>query len=108
MLLADGIPPASFVHSGIDLEAVRRTRPGDIRARLGLPHRDARGRGWRLVGHKDHATLVDAAAALQRTRPDHLGSSPGKDRCGALEDGSACTPWAIGSISQGRSPSRSG
>ncbi|HEX7024251.1 MAG TPA: glycosyltransferase, partial [Gemmatimonadales bacterium] len=37
VLIADGIDPARIVrvYSGIDLEEVRRARPGDVRARLG-------------------------------------------------------------------------
>jgi glycosyltransferase involved in cell wall biosynthesis len=73
VLLSDGIPPERVVrvHSGIDLEAVRRTRSGDIRARLGLPESGPLAVAvGALVGHKDHATLIDAAAALRPTRPE--------------------------------------
>jgi glycosyltransferase involved in cell wall biosynthesis len=73
VLLADGISAQRVVrvHSGIDLEAVRRTRSGDIRTRLGLPDTGPLAVAvGALVGHKDHATLVDAAAALRTTRPE--------------------------------------
>jgi glycosyltransferase involved in cell wall biosynthesis len=90
VLLADGIPPGRVVrvHSGIDLETVRRSRSGDIRARLGLPESGPLAVAvGALVGHKDHATLIDAAAALHRTRPElHwviAGEGPLR---GALED----------------------
>ena len=90
VLLADGIAPERVVrvHSGIDLEAVRRTRSGDIRARLGLPESGPLAVAvGALVAHKDHATLIGAAAALHRTRPGlHwviAGEGPLR---GALED----------------------
>jgi glycosyltransferase involved in cell wall biosynthesis len=73
VLLADGISAQRVVrvHSGIDLERVRRTRSGDIRTRLGLPDAGPLAVAvGALVGHKDHATLVDAAAALRQTRPE--------------------------------------
>ena len=73
VLLSDGIPPERVVrvHSGIDLEAVRRTRRGDIRAQLRLPESGPLAVAvGALVGHKDHATLIDAAAALRRSRPE--------------------------------------
>ena len=73
VLLSDGIVPERVVrvHSGIDLEMVRRTRSGDIRARLGLPETGPLAVAvGALVGHKDHATLLDAAAALRSTRPE--------------------------------------
>jgi glycosyltransferase involved in cell wall biosynthesis len=73
VLLSDGIPPERVVrvHSGIDLEAVRRTRSGDIRARLRLPASGPLAVAvGALVGHKDHGTLIEAAAALRQTRPE--------------------------------------
>jgi len=58
------------VHSGIDLDAVRATRPGTIRTELGLPAEGPLAVAvGALVGHKDHATLVAAAAALRTRRP---------------------------------------
>lgn len=73
VLLSSGIPPERVVrvHSGIDLEAVRRTRSGDIRAQLRLPESGPLAVAvGALVGHKDHATLLDAAAALRPSRPE--------------------------------------
>ena len=73
VLLTDGISSERVVrvHSGIDLEAVRRTRSGDIRAHLRLPESGPLAVAvGALVGHKDHPTLIDAAAALRPSRPE--------------------------------------
>ena len=73
VLISDRIPAERIVrvHSGIDLEEVRRTRAGDIRRELGLPVAGPLAVAvGALVGHKDHATLVNAAAALRPVRPD--------------------------------------
>ena len=73
VLVADGVRPdrVAVVHSGLDLEAVRRTPKLGIRARLGLGH-EARvaANVAALVGHKDHATLFRAAARLAPSYPD--------------------------------------
>lgn len=72
ILVSDGILPERIdrVHSGIDLEAVRRTRSGEIRRELGLPPgRPLAVAVGALVGHKDHATLVAAAAELREGAP---------------------------------------
>jgi glycosyltransferase involved in cell wall biosynthesis len=73
VLIAGGVSPDRVVrvHSGIDLESVRRARAGDIRSRLGLPA-DAplAVNVGALVGHKDQATLVAAAAELRTRRPE--------------------------------------
>jgi glycosyltransferase involved in cell wall biosynthesis len=73
VLISDRIPPERVVrvHSGIDLEAVRRSRPGGIRRELHLPDDVPLAVAvGALVGHKDHATLLEAAAALREVRPD--------------------------------------
>jgi glycosyltransferase involved in cell wall biosynthesis len=73
ILIEDGIPARRIVrvHSGIDLEAVRRIRAGSIREELGLPVEAPLALAvGALVDHKDHATLVDAAAAARGERPD--------------------------------------
>jgi glycosyltransferase involved in cell wall biosynthesis len=73
ILVADGIDPERIVTvpSGIDVEAVRKVRPGAIRRELGLPETGPLAVSvGALVGHKDHATLVDAAAVLRPGRPD--------------------------------------
>lgn len=73
ILVADGIRSSSIVtvHSGIDIERVRAVQAGAIRAELGLP--DAGPLAvtvGALVDHKDHATLVQAAAVLRQQQPD--------------------------------------
>jgi glycosyltransferase involved in cell wall biosynthesis len=72
VLAADGIPREriTVVHSGIDLADVRRTSRLDIRRRLGLPP-DAivAANVAALVPHKDHATLLRTAAALDTRLP---------------------------------------
>lgn len=73
VLISDRIPPERVVrvHSGIDLEEVRRTRPEGIRRELHLPENAPLAVAiGALVGHKDHATLLEAAAALREVRPD--------------------------------------
>jgi glycosyltransferase involved in cell wall biosynthesis len=72
VLIQDGIPSSRIVtvHSGIDVERVRTTAAGAIPSELHLP--DAT---WlavtvgALVDHKDHATLIDAAAELRSRQP---------------------------------------
>lgn len=73
ILVSDGIKLERIVtvHSGIDVEAVRKVRPGAIRRELGLPETGPLAVSvGALVGHKDHATLIDAAAALRPGRPE--------------------------------------
>jgi glycosyltransferase involved in cell wall biosynthesis len=73
ILVSDGIDPERIVtvHSGIDVEAVRKVRPGAIRRELGLSETSPLAVSvGALVGHKDHATLIDAAAALRPGRPE--------------------------------------
>ena len=73
VLVSDGIPSTSIVtvHSGIDLNRVRAVRAGAIRAELGLPEGTPLAvTVGALVDHKDHATLVKAAAALRQRQPD--------------------------------------
>jgi L-malate glycosyltransferase len=73
VLRQDGIDPAriTVVYSGVDLEAAERAGPAGYRARLGIPdgapvavHLGA------LVPHKDHATLLRAAARSRARVPD--------------------------------------
>jgi glycosyltransferase involved in cell wall biosynthesis len=73
ILISDGIPSARVVtvHSGIDIEGVRATRAGAIRAELGLPITGPLAVSvGALEDSKDHATLLEAAAALRPRRPD--------------------------------------
>ncbi len=72
ILVEDGIPSTRIVtvHSGIDVEGVRTVAAGRIRSELGLP--DAGPLAvtvGALVGHKDHATLIAAAACLRPRQP---------------------------------------
>ncbi len=73
VLVGDGIPSSRIVtvHSGIDVERVRNTTAGAIRTELGVPDgaRLAVSVGA-LVDHKDHATLIAAAAALRSRQPE--------------------------------------
>ncbi|MGE0442054.1 MAG: glycosyltransferase [Gemmatimonadales bacterium] len=72
ILRADGIPPEriALVHSGIDLEGTRATVPGTIRTELGLPAGGLLAvTVAALAPHKDHVTLLHAAAALRPTLP---------------------------------------
>jgi glycosyltransferase involved in cell wall biosynthesis len=72
VLRADGVAPGRMVviHSGIAVDEVRRTVPLGIRARLGL-QADTRiaANVAALVGHKDQATLLRAAALLGERFP---------------------------------------
>ena len=74
MLASDGILPEriSVVHSGISLDATRRATPLGIRHRLGLsPDARVAANVAALVPHKDHLTLLRAAAILG-SRYDNL------------------------------------
>jgi glycosyltransferase involved in cell wall biosynthesis len=73
ILVEDGIPSSRIatVHSGIDVEAVRAVQAAAIRTELGLPATGPLAvTVGALVGHKDHATLVEAAAALRPRQPE--------------------------------------
>lgn len=72
VLERDGIPSTRIVtvHSGINVEQVRNTRAGAIRAELGLPDSTPLAVSvGALEDSKDHATLIDAAAALRFRQP---------------------------------------
>jgi glycosyltransferase involved in cell wall biosynthesis len=91
ILVADGISRdrVTVVHSGISLDDACRAIPLDIRARLQLPP-EARVavNVAALVPHKDHATLLRAAAASAASFPSlHwvvAGAGPERDRLEAL------------------------
>ncbi len=89
ILVADGIPVARIatVHSGIDVEGVRAVQPGSIRAELGLPDTGPLTvTVGALVDHKDHATLVAAAAGLRERHPElHWAIAGEGELRGALE-----------------------
>jgi glycosyltransferase involved in cell wall biosynthesis len=73
VLVSDGILPERIVvvHSGISLDATRRTTRLRIRERLNLPS-DTRiaANVAALVPHKNHASLVNAAGVLVSRYPD--------------------------------------
>ncbi len=73
ILIADGIDPGrvTVVHSGIDLGTAADVRPGSIRADLGLPATGPLAVSVAaLVAHKDHASLLQAAALLRSRFPN--------------------------------------
>jgi L-malate glycosyltransferase len=73
VLVADGLPREriTVIHSGIDLDELRRTSRLGIRGRLGLaPGTLVAVNVAALVPHKDHATLLRAASALGARLPD--------------------------------------
>jgi glycosyltransferase involved in cell wall biosynthesis len=72
VLVADGVPAARVhvVHSGIDLDACGAVVPIDLRARLSLPAGSLIAvTVAALAAHKDHATLVAAAALVAPRLP---------------------------------------
>lgn len=75
VLESDGIPAGHIrvIPDGVDADEVRRAAaaPLDIRARLGLaPGTPLAVNVAALVAHKDHATLIRAAALARGSRPD--------------------------------------
>ncbi len=73
ILIADGIDPGriSVVHSGIDIDGAAKVTAGAIRADLGLPTTGLLAVSVAaLVAHKDHHTLLKAAALLRNRFPD--------------------------------------
>ena len=73
VLLEDGIPSEKVrvVHSGIDVDATGAVTPADIRSGLGLPPGSTVVVNVAaLVAHKDHRTLIAAAAVLGPRFPD--------------------------------------
>lgn len=73
VLVADGIPREriTVIHSGVDLAELRRTARLGIRERLGLPTGTVVvANVAALVPHKDHATLLRAAARMAVRLPD--------------------------------------
>ena len=73
VLVADGIPREriTVIHSGVDIDELRRTTRLGIRDRLGLPPATlVAANVAALVPHKDHATLLRTAAALTDRLPN--------------------------------------
>ena len=76
VLLADGMSPhrITVIPDGIDAAEIRANAvpPSDIRGRLALPpHASLAVNAAALVGHKDHITLIRAAAQARALAP-HL------------------------------------
>jgi L-malate glycosyltransferase len=72
-LMASGVPAhrIALVHSGIAVEEVAASRPRDPRPALGLPANTPLAvTTGALVAHKDHATMIEAAALAAADRPD--------------------------------------
>ncbi len=68
-----GLAPARIrvVHDGIDPDELRPAEPGRLRSAAGAgADRVLVGSAGALVGHKDHRTLVRAAARVAEGRPD--------------------------------------
>jgi glycosyltransferase involved in cell wall biosynthesis len=90
-LEADGVPGGHVrvIPDGVDADETRRAGrlPLDIRHRLGLaPGTPLAVNVAALVDHKDHATLVRAAAAARSARPDlHWAIAGDGPRRAALE-----------------------
>jgi glycosyltransferase involved in cell wall biosynthesis len=91
ILVADGIARerVTVVHSGISLDDARRAVPLDVRARLELPPAaPVAVNVAALVPHKDHTTLLRAAAAAAPSFPSlHwviAGTGPERGRLEAL------------------------
>lgn len=93
VLRSDGIDPRRIVvvHSGVDLEAAERAEPLGIRQRLKVPTDAVLAVSvGALVPHKDHETLLRAAALLEARCPKlHwaiAGQGPLRDDLEALLD----------------------
>ena len=73
VMVRDGVPADKIdvVRSATDLSRFDNVRRADLRQEFGLPH-DALivGSVGFLVGHKDHANLVRAAALVRQTHPE--------------------------------------
>lgn len=89
VLLAQGLEPGRVrvVHDGIDPEDLRPARPGRLRRAAGAVEGEILvGTAGALVGHKDHPTLLRAAAIVLGERRDvrFVIAGEGPDRA-ALE-----------------------
>lgn len=81
IVVADGLDPARVpvIHSGIDVDAVSAVRPDGAREAVGLPlDRPLAVATGALVDHKDHRTLVAAAAHARAARPDLVWAVAGE------------------------------
>lgn len=81
IVVSDGLDPARVpvIHSGIDVDAVAAVRPDGAREAVGLPlDRPLAVATGALVDHKDHRTLVAAAAHARAARPDLIWAVAGE------------------------------
>ncbi len=89
ILIRDGLDPARVpvIHSGIDVDAVAATCAEGAREAAGLPlDRPLAVATGALVDHKDHRTLVAAAAHARPLAPDLIWAVAGEGPLrGALE-----------------------
>jgi glycosyltransferase involved in cell wall biosynthesis len=72
VLLAGGVDEARcvLIPSGVDFSRLDQAAPVDLRAELGLPAGTVLvGNAAALVDHKDHRTLLEAWAAVERAMP---------------------------------------
>jgi len=93
VLVQDGVPAGRIdvVRSCTDLSRFENVRPADIRSEFGLPRSSVVvGNVGFLVGHKDHANLVRAAAIVRQTHPEAYfvvaGEGPLRPSIEALRD----------------------
>ena len=81
ILIRDGLDPARVpvIHSGIDIDAVAATRSDGAREALGLPtERPLAVATGALVDHKDHRTLIAAAAHARQHAPELIWAVAGE------------------------------
>ena len=81
IIVRGGLDPARVpvIHSGIDVEVVAATRSEGAREAVGLPHdRPLAVATGALVDHKDHRTLIAAAAYAKAFAPELLWAIAGE------------------------------
>ena len=105
VLESDGIDPHRIVvvHSGVDLAEAATAAPLGLRNRLGLAEGSPLAVNvGALVPHKDHATLLRAAALLREPLPrlhwaiageGPLADGPGGAAATSSGCGTVCTFW---------------
>ncbi|MES2304195.1 MAG: glycosyltransferase [Gemmatimonadota bacterium] len=81
IVVRDGLEPGRVpvIHSGIDVVSVAATSPDGARAALGLPlDQPLAVATGALVDHKDHRTLVAAAAHARKSCPELIWAVAGE------------------------------
>lgn len=81
IIIRDGIDPARIpvIHSGIDVDAVASIESAGARAAVGLPlDRPLALATGALVDHKDHRTLIAAAAHARANAPELIWAIAGE------------------------------